>query len=412
VEAGARHREAVTHRGVLVLATLDTKGSEAQFVTEVIRQTGVRAELLDLSVFGPPGAPASIGRRAVAAAAGTDVEALRDRPRAEALAVMAAGARAIATRMLAADELAGVIAIGGSQGTVAGADVMASLPFGVPKLIVSTMASGDTRPYVGTSDITMMFPVVDLAGLNRFSRRVLENAAHAIAGMARRDPPASTSTRLAVAITMFGATTPCVEAVARGIEARGAEPVVFHANGVGGMALEQWIARGLFDAVLDVTTTELADELVGGRRSAGPDRVEAAGRRGIPQVVAPGAIDMVNFGPPETVPPHLAGRRIHRHNRATTLVRTTVEENTRLGQWLAEKLNRATGPVAIALPRRGFSVYDAEGGPFWDPDADRAFIVALRSALRPSTTVLEVDAHINAPEFAEAIVGLYGRLHG
>jgi uncharacterized protein (UPF0261 family) len=178
------------------------------------------------------------------------------------------------------------------------------------------------------------------------------------------------------------------------------------------MALEQWIARGLFDAVLAVTTTELADELVGGRRSAGPDRVEAAGRRGIPQVVAPGAIDMVNFGPPETVPLHLAGRRIHRHNRATTLVRTTVEENTRLGQWLAEKLNRATGPVAIALPRRGFSVYDAEGGPFWDPEADRAFIVGLRSALGPSTTVLEVDAHINAPEFAEAIVGLYGRLHG
>jgi uncharacterized protein (UPF0261 family) len=402
----------VSRPAVLVLATLDTKGVEAQFVTEIIRERGVPADLLDLSVRGAPLAEPSIDRKTVAAAAGVDVEALRDRPRADALAVMAAGARAIAARMLDAGELAGVIAIGGSQGTVAGTDVMASLPFGVPKLMVSTMASGDTRPYVGTSDITMMFPVVDLAGLNRFSEAVLENAAHAIAGMARQRRARPRSARPAVAITMFGTTTACVEDVARGLATRGAEPVVFHANGVGGMALEQWIARGVFDAVLDVTTTELADELVGGRRSAGPDRVEAAGRRGLPQIIAPGAIDMVNFGPPETVPPHLSGRRIHRHNRATTLVRTTVEENGRLGRWLAEKLNRATGPVAVALPRRGFSAYDAEGGPFWDPEADHAFIAALRAALAPSTTVIEVDAHINAPEFAATVLDLYEGLNG
>jgi len=300
------------------------------------------------------------------------------------------------------------VGLGGSQGTIAGTRVMAALPFGLPKLMVSTMASGNTRPYVGTADITMLFPVVDLAGLNRFCRAALDNAGHAIAGMARHWQPARPAAHAEeVAMTMFGSTTPCVTRVAAGLRERGVEPVTFHANGVGGRALEEWLAGGEFSAVLDVTTTELADALVGGHRSAGPDRLEAAGRRGVPQVVAPGALDMVNFGSPESVPPAFAGRLMHGHNPGTTLMRTTRAENARLGEWMAEKLNRARGPVALALPLRGFSAYDVAGGPFFDPEADAAFVGAVKGGLKPGIRVLEVDAHINDPAFADAALELY-----
>jgi uncharacterized protein (UPF0261 family) len=364
--------------------------------------------VLDLSVFGPPAAPADIEREEVARAAGVSVETLRCLgDRAEALTVMARGAAVHAERLLGAGRLAGIAAVGGSQGTVAATRVMTTLPFGLPKLMVSTMASGNTRPYVGSADIAMLFPVVDLLGLNRFCRRSLENAAGAIAGMAsvwRPTPPAVTAE---VALTAFGATTPCVMAAAARLREHGFEPVVFHANGTGGQALEASIARGEFAGVLDLTTTELADELAGGHRSAGPGRLEAAGRRGLPQVIAPGALDMVNFGPPETVPVAYAGRRLYRHNAGTTLMRTTPSENARLGRWMAEKLNRATGPTGAVVPSKGFSAYDVETGPFFDRAADSAFVSELGAGLRPGIPLLKVDAHINDAVFAEAAVAMY-----
>lgn len=398
----------MSDRHVLVLGTLDTKGAEVAHVAHTLRRLGAAPVVLDLSVYGPPAAAADIDRAAVAAAAGADTDELaRAGDRATALEVMARGASVHARRLVAEGHLAGVIALGGSQGTVAASRVMATLPYGLPKLMVSTMASGNTRPYVGTADIAMLSPVVDLLGLNRFCRRTLENAAAAIAGMAAAWIPETPPQTPEVAITAFGSTTPCVAAVSERLRARDLTPVVFHANGTGGRALEEWVERGEFTAVLDVTTTELADELAGGHRSAGPDRLEGAGRRGLPQVVVPGAIDMVNFGPPDTVPPHYAGRRFHRHNAGTTLMRTTVPENAQLGAWMAAKLNRANGPTAVAVPAGGFSAYDAPGGPFHDPEADRVFGKTLRAGLRPGIRLLEVDAHINEPAFAEAIVALY-----
>lgn len=403
----------MTDRRVLVLGTLDTKGAEVGYLADGLRRRGATPWVLDLSVLGPPGVPADITRDEVARAAGSSVEVLRRLDdRAQALATMAHGAAAHATRLLGEGRLAGVVGVGGSQGTVAAARVMAGLPYGLPKLIVSTMASGNTRPYVGTADIAMLFPVVDLLALNRFSRRALDNAAAAMAGMAGAWHGVPAADTRAVAVTAFGSTTPCVTAVAAGLHGLGLEPVVFHANGAGGQALEEWIARGEFAGVVDVTTTELADELAGGHRSAGPQRLEAAGRRGLPQVVAPGALDMVNFGPPETVPARHAGRQFHRHNAGTTLMRTTPSENAALGRWMAEKLNRATGPAGVAIPRLGFSAYDVAAGPFFDPEADRVFGEALKSEVRPDIPVVEVDAHINDSAFARALVELYEKLAG
>jgi uncharacterized protein (UPF0261 family) len=401
----------VTAPTVLILATLDTKGPEAAYMAAAIRRAGARSLILDLSVFDAAMTGADVLRAEVAQAAGADLESLRVLSRSDALAVMARGATLIARRLLGTGELQGIVGLGGSQGTIAGTRVMAALPFGLPKLMVSTMASGNTRPYVGTADITMLFPVVDLSGLNRFSRAALDNAGHAIAGMARHWRPAQPAAHAEeVAMTMFGSTTPCVIRVAAGLRECGVDPVTFHANGVGGRALEEWLAGGEFSGVLDVTTTELADELVGGHRSAGPDRLEAAGRRGVLQVVAPGALDMVNFGPADTVPPTFAGRLMHRHNPGTTLMRTTRAENARLGEWMAEKLNRARGPVGLALPLRGFSAYDVAGGPFFDPDADAAFVGAIKGGLKPGIRVMEVDAHINDPAFADAALALYRSL--
>lgn len=397
----------MSDRVVLLLATLDTKGPEAQHLAAVVRAAGVPALILDLSVFGTPAATADVTREEVAAAAGADVPTLRSLPRADALAVMAEGATMLARRLLDQGRLAGVAAVGGSQGTVAGTRVMRTLPFGLPKLMVSTMASGNTQPYVGTADITMVFPVVDLSGLNRFSRAVLDNAGRALAGMARGGGPLPAAAAPEIAVTMFGATTPCVMAMTDRLRTLGMEPVTFHANGGGGRALEAWIARGEFSGVLDVTTTELADELAGGHRSAGPHRLEAAGERGIPQVIAPGAMDMVNFGPPDTVPTAYAGRRLYRHNPGTTLMRTTPDENARLGRWMADKVNQGHGPRAVIVPLRGFSAYDIAGGPFFDPEADRAFLDGLRERLAADVPLVEVDAHINDRVFAEAAVELF-----
>ena len=293
---------------------------------------------------------------------------------------MSDGVRAVLLALWEQGRVDGVIALGGSGGTSIAAPGMRALPIGVPKLIVSTLAAGDTRPFVGESDIAMLFPVVDIAGIHRISERILTNAAAAIAGMAE----ASVSFRPRddgrplVAATMFGVTTPCVSVARERLEALGYEVLVFHATGSGGRAMEGLARAGLLAGVLDVTTTELADELVGGILTAGPDRLEAAGAAGIPQVVSVGALDMVNFGPVESVPSRFADRTFHRHDPSVTLMRTTPAECSELGRLMAEKLGRARGPVAVYLPLRGVSLLDVPGGPFHDPAADASLFAALR----------------------------------
>jgi uncharacterized protein (UPF0261 family) len=316
---------------------------------------------------------------------------------------MCAGAAAIAPELLASEHLDGVIGLGGSGGTAIGTAAMRALPIGLPKVMVSTMASGDVGPYVGVTDITMMYSVVDVAGLNRLSRRILANAAGAVCGMAEQQiPPAED--RPLVAATMFGVTTPCVTRVRERLEAAGYEVLVFHATGSGGRAMEALIDAGFIVGVADITTTELADELIGGVLSAGPDRLGAAARAGIPQVVSVGAMDMCNWGPEATVPAQFAGRTLYRHNPQVTLMRTTPEENAELGRILAGKLNAAGGPVALFLPRRGVSMIDADGMPFWAPDADAALADAIRAHLdRDRVDLVELDLHLNDEAFADAM---------
>jgi uncharacterized protein (UPF0261 family) len=299
-----------------------------------------------------------------------------------------------------------VLSLGGSAGTTIGTAAMRALPVGVPKLMVSTLASGQVQPYVGTRDVMMMYSVVDISGLNRISRKVLANAANAMAGMVNvsREPKASTGTpdKPVVAATMFGVTTPCVEAARKVLEAAGYEVLVFHATGTGGRTMEGLIRDGLIAGVLDITTTELADELAGGILSAGPDRLTAAAMMKVPQVISVGALDMVNFGPPETVPERYKSRRFYQHNPTVTLMRTTPEELDQLGKELAQKASAANGPTAVLLPLRGVSAIDAESKAFWWPEADAALFQSVRNWVAPDVDVTELDLHINDPAFAEA----------
>src|SRR5579871_1874586 len=394
-------------RVVAILATLDTKGAEAAYLKACLLRAEQAVLLIDTGVQGQAQVPADRTREAVAQSGGTTLKALQDAAdRGKAVAAMGQGAAATLAELLRTGRLVGVLGLGGSAGTSIAATAMQELPVGLPKLIVSTMASGDTRAYVGVKDVTLMYSVVDIAGLNRISREVLGNAAAAIAGMAARyaqREAASTQDKPLIAATMFGVTTPCVTAAREYLESRGYEVLVFHATGSGGRAMEGLVEEGFIDGVLDVTTTEWADELVGGVLNAGPHRLEAMGRRGIPHVVAPGALDMVNFGPRETVPATFAGRLFYQHNPQVTLMRTTIAENRRLGQILAAKLNLAPGQVEVFLPLLGVSAIDREGQPFFDPAADAAFRDALQAALDPAIPVHEMPCHINETAFALAM---------
>jgi uncharacterized protein (UPF0261 family) len=321
--------------------------------------------------------------------------------RGKAVALAAAGMSKVVGRLHVQGKVDGIIGLGGSAGTTIGSAAMRALPYGIPKVMVSTLASGQVQPYVGVRDILMLNSVTDLCGLNRFTRMVLENAAAAMIGMVNRKPvAASHADRPLVTATMFGVTTPCVSAARQHVETAGYEVLVFHATGTGGRTMEAMIADGLIAGVLDITTTELADELVGGVLTAGRDRLTAAAGRGIPQVIAVGALDMVNFGPPETVPKQFDGRRFYQHNPTVTLMRTTPEENDQLGKEIAEKASAARGPTAILLPLKGVSAIDKEGGPFWWPEADRALFQSIRNWLGPGVKLVELDCHINDPDFA------------
>ena len=390
---------------VLLIGTLDTKGREYAYVRDLIRARGLETFVLDAGVLGEPvfapDSPASL----TAEAGGASLAELREkRDRGYAIDIMGRGARALALKFLAEGKFDGVISMGGSGGTSIGTTAMQALPVGLPKIQLSTMASGDVGPYVGVKDITMMYSVVDVSGLNRLSRRIFANAAGAIGGMVEQTMPKVEEKPL-IGATMFGVTTPCVDRVRARMEEDGYEMLVFHAVGSGGRSFEALISDGVFDGVVDATTTEWCDELVGGVLSAGPERLDAAAKKGIPQVVSLGALDMVNFGPRETLPAKFEKRNIYVHNPQVTLIRTTPEECAKLGEIIAGKLNKTTGPTALFVPLKGVSAIDVEGMPFYDPAADAALFDALRKNIdRSKVELVELDMAINDPAFADAMV--------
>jgi uncharacterized protein (UPF0261 family) len=387
---------------VYLFATLDTKGPEADYLRGVLTSCGVPVTLVDVGALGEPAVTAGVSRERIFELAGvTLAEALRKADRGEAVTLAAAGAAALARSAYAQGDLSGVLGLGGSAGTTIGTSAMKVLPLGVPKVMLSTLASGTVRQFVGDKDIFMLNAVVDILGINRISREVLSAAARAMAGLVTYPrPPAGAGDRPLIAATMFGVTTPCVERARAVLESQGFEVLVFHATGNGGQAMESLIAEGAIAGVLDLTTTELADEHVGGFLSAGPTRLTAAAAAGIPQVVSTGAVDMVNFYAPSSVPERFADRVFYRHNANVTLMRTTAAENAAIGADIANKLSKATGPVSVLLPGRGVSAIDREGQPFDDPAARRALHEAIKAGL-PADRVVELDLHINDSEFAE-----------
>src|SRR5437868_9281008 len=390
---------------IVLLGTLDTKGREYAFLRDRVREHGVDVIVVDAGVGEPVGIEPDFARTELAPNA---AELWETHDRGAAVTAMGGGAARVVRRLHEEGRLDGILAIGGSGGSSIAAAAMRELPVGVPKLIVSTVGSGDTRPYVGASDVTMTYSVVDIAGVNSISARIMANAAGAIAGMVKAQVPELESRPL-IGATMFGVTTPCVTRARERLEELGYEVLVFHATGTGGQSMEALAKGGFLAGVLDITTTELADDLVGGVLSAGPDRLEAAGELGLPQVVSLGALDMVNFGPRETVPPRFEGRNLYVHNPTVTLMRTTAEECRELGRRIGRKLSAARGPTALFVPLRGVSMIDVAGQPFYDPAADGALLAGLRETLEPHVGVHELDTDINDPAFADAMAE---RLHG
>ncbi|MCY3742458.1 MAG: Tm-1-like ATP-binding domain-containing protein [Candidatus Poribacteria bacterium] len=385
-----------------IVGTMDTKGIEFAFIKTQIESAGVSTCVINTGILGDPQLTPDISADEVAQAGGSSLQALRDEgDRGNSVTVMAQGAAVLVAEKQAAGEIDGIISLGGSAGTTIGTTAMQAVPVGVPKIMVSTLASGDTSPYVQSKDICMMYSVVDIAGINRLSRQILANAAGAIVGMVSTEAPAAAAAdKPLIAATMFGVTTPCVTKAREILEAAGYEVLVFHATGTGGQAMEDLVKGGFLAGVLDATTTELADELVGGILSAGPDRLEAAGQSGLPQVVAPGALDMVNFGPPDTVPEKFSDRLFYQHNPTVTLMRTTAEETAELGRTMARKLSEAQGPTTVIIPTQGVSAIDKTGQPFDSPEARTAWIDNLKAHIGDNVTVIEMDAHINDDEFA------------
>jgi uncharacterized protein (UPF0261 family) len=397
---------------VVLIGTLDTKGREYAFVRDRLAEAGVEPLVVDVGVLGEPSFAPDVPASEVAALAGHRLEELRfaregSDTRAVALDAMARGAAAIVARLHAEGRCQAVLGLAGSGGSSVIGVAMQALPLGVPKLLVTTMATSVGAEYVGTKDVCLLSSVTDIAGLNRVSRAVLTNAALAAAGMARRPPDdATTATAPLVALTMMGVTTPAVLALQSALEARGFETIVFHAVGSGGRAMEQMVTDGLIDAVLDVTTHEIVDHELGGIFDAGPDRLAAIGRCATPFVAVPGATEFVNFGPRTTVPVHLdvPERSIVVHNPSVCAVRTTPTEQTEVGRIFAEKVNAATGRAAVVLPLAGLSAYEEQGGPFVDSAADRAMFAAVRATLSAGISLYEVEAGINDPAFAEAVL--------
>ena len=391
---------------VYLAATYDTKGAEAEYVRDVLLRSGVPVVTVDLGTTGAAASPATVAASEVAACHPTGPEVVFTGDRGSAIAAMAAAFERFLVRQ---PNVGAIIGLGGSGGTALITPAMRALPIGVPKLMVSTMASGNVAPYVGSSDIAMMYSVTDVAGLNRISRRVLANAAAAIAGAYWEALNSEASDdRPAVGVTMFGVTTPCVQEVTR-LLGTDHDCVVFHATGTGGRAMEKLLDSGLFSGLLDLTTTEVCDFLFGGVLACDEDRFGAVARTRAPYVGACGALDMVNFGAMDAVPDRYRGRTLYAHNPQVTLMRTTPEENRRQGEWIAERLNRCEGEVRFLIPEGGVSALDAPGKAFWNPEADAALFEALERTWQPTPRrrLLRLPFHINDPRFAESAVAEY-----
>lgn len=389
---------------IALIGALDTKGEEFAFVQAELLRRGHNTLVINTGVVGEPALAPDVSAAEVAVAGGTDLATLRQQAdRGKAIEVMAKGAAIVVRQLQEAGKIDGILGMGGSAGTAVGTAAMRALPVGFPKLMVSTLASGDTAPYVGVSDIVMMPSVVDVAGVNRISARIFANAAGAIIGMVETAQPQIAEKPL-IAASMFGNTTKLVDQCRKLLEAQGYEVLVFHATGTGGKIMESLIDAGYINGVLDVTTTEWADELVGGVLTAGPTRLDAASKRGVPQVIAPGCLDMVNFWARSTVPEKFAGRQFYEWNSNVTLMRTTPEENSQLGRILAEKANKSSAPVAFFLPLQGVSVLDSPGGEFWQPAANEALFDAIKQNTRAGIPVYVLDNNINDAAFAEAVV--------
>lgn len=387
---------------VAIVGTFDSKGKEFLYLKELFTEIGLNTLTLHTGTFEPAFVP-DVSNEEIAAEAGENLrELVARKDRACATAAMAEGTEKIVLRLYQEGKFQGIISLGGSGGTSIITPAMRALPIGVPKIVVSTMASGNTEQYVGTSDVILMPSIVDVAGLNSISTKIFSNAVFAMAGMLEHEVTKVEKKPL-VAATMFGVTTPCIETAKAYLEGQGYEVLVFHATGTGGRTMEDLVRSGYFQGVLDLTTTEWCDELFGGVLNAGPNRCEAAGLCGVPQVVSVGACDMVNFGPIDTVPERYKHRNLYRHNPTVTLMRTTVEENQAVGEKLAEKLNLAKGESVLLLPLKGVSMIDAEGQPFYGPEENKALFDALRTNLnRNKVELCEWDAHINDDSFAIA----------
>jgi uncharacterized protein (UPF0261 family) len=397
--------------GIALVGTLDTKGEEIAYVRDRLIELGTRPVVIDSGILGEAGCAADVSRAEVARAGGHDLDDVRAAgSRGAAVELMAAGVRDTCVRLFVDGRIRGVLCLGGAEGALLGAAAMHALPVGVPKLIVSPSASGrrSFAPFVGEADVTVMHSVIDILGLNEIARAIFDNAAAAAAGMVRdAGRPVTELGERCVGITMLGQTTPGVMRVREVLLEAGREPVIFHANGVGGPAMEHLIEAGALGGVIDYTLSELANSLLDGIHATGPDRLRVAGRLGIPQVVVPGCVDFFNQGPRDELPERYRGRKTYFHNPVATLVRLTSDEGVQLGRTVAERLNEARGPVRVVVPTAGFSLADAEGGDLWDPEADAAFVDSLRDALRPDIPCEQVDAHVDDPDFAELVADRY-----
>lgn len=401
---------------IYAVATMDTKGQEIAYVAERIRAAGAGVRVIDVGTQAAPTAAPDVSRERVAAChpggGGGGASAVLGRTdRGEAVTRRSEALVHYLSAEHAAGRVAGVIGIGGSGGTALVTPAMRALPIGLPKLMVSTVASGNVAPYIGCCDITLMYSVVDVAGINNVSRVVLANAAHAIAGMVMNagGRASGAEPRPTIGMTMFGVTTPCVTMVRQALEAKGFDCLVFHATGAGGQAMEKLVASGMITGVLDITTTEVADEVVGGVFPGGPERFDAILGARVPYVMSLGALDMVNFGARETVPPQFSDRKLYVHNPNVTLMRTTPQENRLCARWIAEKINRSTSPVTVLIPEKGVSMIDAPGQPFHDPQADAALFDELENSMEaaPQRQMIRLPYHINEPQFAAALVDAY-----
>jgi uncharacterized protein (UPF0261 family) len=396
---------------IALIGTLDTKGVEIAYVRDRLLELGTTPIVIDSGILGEPGIKADVERGDVAREAGYELAQVQTAgSRGAAVDLMVEGVRAVCLRLWLEGRINGVLCLGGAEGALLGAAAMHALPVGVPKVIVSPSASGRRAfgPFVGESDVLVMHSVIDILGLNPIARSVFDNAAAAVAGMVRdAGRPVCELGGRSVGITMLGHTTPAVMRIREALERGGHEPVIFHANGVGGPAMEQLIGVGALAGVIDYTLSEVANGLLDGLHATGPERLTVAGKHGLPQVVVPGCVDFFNQGAPETVPERYRNRKSYYHNPVATLVRLDRDEMAELGRVVAQRLNESRGPVRVVAPSQGFSLADVEGGDLWDPDADAAFLEALSSGLRAETAFELVDTHVNDPAFADLVAERY-----